>query len=512
MKHIAFVLTAFMLLKSFFALSQPGSLDTSFSSNGKKTKPPGTGYAVAMQPDGKILVAGSHVNGLSANLMVARFEANGNPDKSFGRNGKTIIDFGSYSEAYAIAIQPNGKIIAAGTIMQDFAVVRFKPNGNLDSSFGVNGKVTTDFEGKGDAVKFVAIQPDSKILVIGTAFDSGGEQSKFALARYNPNGTLDNSFGKGGKVATTVDIYKFDNGSAFILQPNGKIVAAGFSYDANTEYDFTLIRYKSNGKVDSSFGTNGFTTTDFNGFDLAMAIGVQQNGKMIVAGYSDFFNSVIDVARYTKNGLLDSSFGTNGKVVTNIGGISDKAYSMAIQPDNKIIIAGSSLNGSDNDFVLVRYKPNGNIDKDFGNNGIVLTRFEDNDIARGVTLQPDGKIVAAGSSDSDLALARYNAVDALYHLNNENISTAKNINDGPVNAGINTYPNPVQSVLNIVFKNTGTLQITINIYNINGKLIISKDVQSTTQLDLKQLTPGTYLIKINDETGKELYSGKVIKQ
>jgi uncharacterized delta-60 repeat protein len=181
---------------------------------------------------------------------------------------------------------------------------------------------------------------------------------------------------KVGKVATTVTEVKFDYGSAFILQPDGKIVAAGYSYGINTQFDFTLVRYQPNGKVDSSFGTNGFAITDFNGYDLATAIGVQQNGKMIVAGYSDFFNSVIDLARYTKNGLLDSSFGTKGKVITSVGGISDQVHSMVIQPDNKIVIAGSSVNGPNTDFVLVRYKPNGNIDKSFGNNGIVLTDFK----------------------------------------------------------------------------------------------------------------------------------------
>jgi uncharacterized delta-60 repeat protein len=116
MKNITFALTACILLNSLSALSQPGTLDTSFSGNGKRTKPPGRGYAVAIQPDGKILVAGSQTNGFSANLMVARYEPNGSFDESFGKKGKAIIDFGGYAEAYSITIQGNGKIIAAGTI------------------------------------------------------------------------------------------------------------------------------------------------------------------------------------------------------------------------------------------------------------------------------------------------------------------------------------------------------------------------------------------------------------
>jgi len=515
MKNITFALTACMLLNSLSALSQPGTLDTSFSGNGKRTKPPGRGYAVAIQPDGKILVAGSQTNGFSANLMVARYEPNGSFDESFGKKGKAIIDFGGYAEAYSITLQGNGKIVTAGTLMEDFAVVRFKRDGSLDSNFGVNGKVTTDFEGKRDEAKFVAIQPDNKILVIGTAFDSGGEQSKIALARYNPNGTLDNGFGKGGKVATTVTEVKFDYGSAFILQPDGKIVAAGYSYGINTQFDFTLVRYQPNGKVDSSFGTNGFAITDFNGYDLATAIGVQQNGKMIVAGYSDFFNSVIDLARYTKNGLLDSSFGTKGKVITSVGGISDQVHSMAIQPDNKIVIAGSSVNGPNTDFVLVRYKPNGNIDKSFGNNGIVLTDFKNYDYAQAVTLQPDGKIVAVGLSgtqETDVALARYNADDVLHNMNNEKISIAKNINDDFENATVRICPNPFQSTLNIKFKSAQKTKKIINVYDMRGSLLYTTSTIESTRLNLRPLVYGSYFIKITDENGKELYSEKMIKQ
>lgn len=509
MKTLTLTLAALLLLSTTQIFTQPGSLDSSFSNDGKKIKPKGTCYASIIQPDGKILLAGSYSVKLTASFMVARYNSNGNIDRSFGNNGSAIIKFGSYSEAYAITVQPDEKIIAAGYASGDFAVVRLNADGKPDSSFGINGKITTDFYGKRDYINFVSIQPDNKILVIGTAFDSGGEQSKIALARYNTDGSLDNIFGSGGKIGTRANASEFDNGSSLILQPNGKIVAIGYSY-TNSDYDFVLIRYKANGNVDSSFGTKGFTFTDFKDFDIAKAAAVQRNGKIVVAGYSDFFNSVIDLARYTKNGLLDSSFGTNGKVVTSIGGFSDKVNSIAIQPDNKIVVSGSSYNGSDNDFVLIRYTTNGKLDKNFGTNGIVTIDFRGDDFSRSVNLQPDGKIVAAGSSGAYFALARYNGFNT---LNNSNLQNIASLNLGDELTGaIEVYPNPLQSFLNVDFKATNKLQKTINIYSANGKLVLTKSSGENMRLNLKQLIPGVYFIKINNNSGRLLYGGKVVKE
>src|SRR6478609_23767 len=162
-----------------------------------------------------------------AKVMISRYRSDGSIDKSFGGNGSTVIDFGGFSEAYSIAIQADGKIIAAGEASYDFAIARLNPDGSPDSSFGVNGKVTTDFLGHDDYINFVTIQPDNKIIVIGTAYDHGFEQSRIALARYNVDGSLDDSFGRGGKLRV-YSKYHFDEGSAIILQPGGKIVAIGY--------------------------------------------------------------------------------------------------------------------------------------------------------------------------------------------------------------------------------------------------------------------------------------------
>jgi len=520
MKTLTSALTVLMLLITVSAFAQPGSPDSSFGTNGKRVKPAGKGYAMAIQTDGKIVMAGSRrTNGNWYNLMLARYLSNGSIDKSFGNKGSTVMDFGGYSKAFSIAIQADGKIVAAGTALKDFAIARFNPDGRPDSSFGINGKVTTDFAGYGSRreVNFVAIQPDNKIIVIGTVYHDG-DLSSIALARYNADGSLDTGFGNGGGLIAHI-AGDFDEGYAVILQPGGKIVAIGYAYMGVIDHDpqeFVLIRYNANGNIDSSFGTNGYTFTNIHNFDFPTAAAVQTNGKIVVAGYSmddSYFVFTIALARYTKDGLPDSSFGTNGTVITSVGRIDDRAYGLTIQPDNKIVVAGSTSDSTGEDLFVARFPPKGKFDKTFGVNGIVITDFGRNDVARSVALQADGKIVAAGSSGKDLALARYNGDNAVFNnVSNENISSLKNT-EGSLSANeINIYPNPIESILNIEFNKTGTVQKRISIYDVSGKLFITKSAEGNTQIDVKRLIAGTYLIKITDASGKLLYSGKVIKQ
>ncbi|HEX5153586.1 MAG TPA: delta-60 repeat domain-containing protein [Parafilimonas sp.] len=322
------------------------------------TKPDGNGYASAVLPDGKILVGGNSPGKTSANLTVVRYNKKGAVDKGFGLHGKAIARFGGNATANSIALQPDGKIIAAGTGNDDLAVARFNADGSIDSSFGKNGKIKRDFEGYQDAINKLILQPDNKILAVGYGFESNHETTKIILMRFNPDGSFDDSFGEGGFTAVRVNENGFDYAWSALLQQDGKILVAGYSY-TNSAFDFTLTQFTSNGKVDSAYGTNGHIYTDISGFDLARTMAVQSNGKIVVAGYSDFFNGKFVLARYTKAGLPDSSFGPNGKIITAVGSIDDKAYSVAIQPDDKIVVAGYSYNGSNRDLALVRYNKNG---------------------------------------------------------------------------------------------------------------------------------------------------------
>ena len=280
--------------------------------------------------------------------------------------------------------------------------------GDLDTTFSTDGIVTTDISsGTGeDEANAVAVQGFGKIVVAGSS------DADFALARYTNAGALDTTFGTGGKVTTAI-------GSAgavaraMAVQDDGKIVVAGSSRNVGDTDDFALARYTSAGALDTTFGTGGKVTTAIGtGNDYGRAMAVQDDGKIVVAGYSYVgFSSDIALARYTSAGALDTTFGTGGKVTTAIGSGNDFARAMAIDGDGKIVVAGSSRNvGDTDDFALARYTSAGALDTTFGTGGKVTTAISSGtgaDEANAVALQSDGKIVVAGIANNDIALARY---------------------------------------------------------------------------------------------------------
>src|SRR6266511_3302132 len=292
-------------------------------------------------------------------LMAGSAQATpGDLDTSFGTGGKvtTAIGFGS-DAASAVALQADGKIVAAGYSFNgsnfDFALARYNANGTLDAGFGTAGKVTTTFGSSGDAASALALQPDGKIAAAGYSYN--GANFDFALARYNANGSLDAGFGAAGKVTTAIGS-SHDFASALALQADGKIVAAGRSYNG-ANYDFALVRYNPNGSLDPGFGTGGKVTTAIgSSHDFASALALQADGKSVAAGRS--YNGTNDdfaLARYNPDGSLDPGFGTGGKVTTAIGSGYEDAYAVALQADGKIVAAGYSWNGTNNDFALARY-------------------------------------------------------------------------------------------------------------------------------------------------------------
>jgi uncharacterized delta-60 repeat protein len=341
-------------------------------------------------------------------------------DFSFGENGKLIGYFGASDTHFTTTVIQGNKIIAAGYALKavndyykkgyDFVLARFNVNGTLDSSFGVNGKVTTNFANSDANVRSIALQGD-KILVAGT-------NSNFALARYTADGTLDSSFGENGKVTTVIN-YIDDGANSMALQGD-KILVAGYTYyGAFHEHpDFALARYTANGRLDASFGENGIVITDFKrkSDDEANSI-VLQGNKIIVAGnttnspFEDSSNFAL--TRYTANGRLDASFGKNGKVITDFNNSDDFATSITLQGE-KIIVAGDTYSPVNNisnfNFALARYSTDGVLDTSFGENGKVITNFDSTsgDEANAIVLQGD-KIIVGGHSRLHLALARYTA-------------------------------------------------------------------------------------------------------
>ena len=391
------------------AQAAPGDLDPSFGSGGTVTTDFGDrdrAAAVAIQADGKILAAGNTCCSSpgGSDFALARYNADGSLDTSFGSGGTLTTDIGAFDFALATAIQPDGKIVAVGRTgpsgTGDFALARYNPNGSLDASFGSAGKVTTDFGGL-DVAYGVAIQPDGKIMVAG----GGGTPGDFALARYNADGSFDTSFGMAGKVTTDFDLGLLDGAMDVALQSNGRIIAVGFTTIAGSAA-FALARYNTDGSLDTSFGNGGKVTTDFGGSDTAFAMAIQPDGMIVVVGTGAGNFGDFTLARYMTDGSLDANFGSGGKVTTDFVG-PDSANAVALQANGKIVAAGSRANFRD--FALARYNTDGSLDASFGSGGKLTTDFGGQDAAFGVAIQPDGNIVLAGNggADFDFALARY---------------------------------------------------------------------------------------------------------
>ncbi|HEX9236750.1 MAG TPA: hypothetical protein VF972_10785, partial [Actinomycetota bacterium] len=242
----------------------------------------------------------------------------------------------------------DGKIVAVGfrssyTSPNVIALARYNPNGSLDSAFGFGGRVLTRIGSSSDqtAAFAAALQSDGKIVVGGGW--AHGSRALFALVRYNPDGSLDSTFGKGGKVVTAIGS-RYDVISAISIQSDGKIVAVGRTLNGCCD-DFALARYMPSGALDTSFGTNGNVVTAFGpSDDEATAMAMQSAGNIVVAGYTTNSDQSVyrfALARYTASGSLDPTFGTGGRVISAIGGSSETfAYGVALQSDGKIVAAG----------------------------------------------------------------------------------------------------------------------------------------------------------------------------
>jgi uncharacterized delta-60 repeat protein len=419
-KQITFVF-AFVLTVALFIGVQaaPGDLDPTFGNSGKVITPaPPTDAqvrAVAVQPDGKIIAGGFNLSG-SISFVLVRYNPDGTLDNTFGTNGKVITQIGIQAFLYAIAFQPDGKIVAAGvsymTLVGDFVIARYNANGSLDTTFGVGGKVVTDFNGGEDAIKAIKLQSDGKIVVAGYSRAGSNSIFDFALARYNSDGTLDSEFGSGGKVLTDIGTNSNDRGEAVIIQQDGKIIVAGSSV-AGGVGGTALVKYKINGSLDDSFGNGGkFIIEGFGTLETDTAL--QTSGKIVLTGsFQDVSSSRTVLVRVNPNGSLDGAFGDNGIVLTSLNATPKE---IAIQSNGKIVVVGSGRIGTTStDFVVARFNSNGSVDSTFGANGVVTTDFNGcscADVANATAIQPDGKIIAAGYASNSsqfnfFALARY---------------------------------------------------------------------------------------------------------
>ena len=338
-------------------------LDTSFNSpNGSVIQDIGSsddyGYSLVIQPDGKILLGGHCDSGSGWDFCIARFNSNGTLDTTFGNSGKVIQSIGSDSDyGLSLTIQPDGKILLGGSCYisnNDSCIARFNSDGTLDTSFGSSGIVIQPIGSANDEGYSLVIQPDGKILLGGAC--SNGSNSDFCIARFNSDGTLDTSFGSSGIVIQPIGSSD-DIGYSLAIQSDGKILLGGYCY-TGSYYDFCIARFNSNGTLDTTFGSSGIVIQPISSsYDDGYSLAIQPDGKILLGGFCyNGSNSDFCIARFNSNGTLDTSFGTNGKVTQPIGSSIDEGYSLAIQTDGKILLGGYCYNGSNDDFCIARFK------------------------------------------------------------------------------------------------------------------------------------------------------------
>jgi uncharacterized delta-60 repeat protein len=496
--------------------AQSISLDSTFGLNGVALTPGGQGsYALtaALQPDGKIIVGGDNYTNCCMSLV--RFSSTGELDSSFGAGGH----LGSSTNAVAaMALQNDGKIVIAGSFSDDptgatgaVMLARYHPDGSPDTTFGLNGLVTTFVPGVAYAGAYdVAIQPDGKIVVAGGGItDLSAVQGVMIIVRYEPDGSLDEDFGSDGLF--TLQLAPGGNEfHAVAIQADGKIVAAGAVMNAQLQRDALFVRVHIDGTLDKDFGIGGIVRSVFERdgahiHDLAL----QPDGKILAGGWSyltnasgNIGNSDFTIARLLANGTFDPDFGDEGSVIIDLGSKSDIGRSLALQPDGSVLLTGDYSSGLNNTFAVIRVDLTGTLDNTFGNAGIFFSNIgPEFESARRVLVQPDGKFLLVGGlhsgGQSHFAVARYH-------------NTAMIASQEPATKAVRVYPNPATDFVRLDFGDeilTGALPVAI--CDPLGRVVARPWVTDRT-IDISELKPGFYFVR-TVITGK-IALGKFIKK
>jgi uncharacterized delta-60 repeat protein len=338
-------------------------------------------------------------------------------NSGFAAGNAVTTGFGyRLQKAWAIALQSDGKLLAGGwagdnMATSQFAIARYQPDGVLDESFGVGGKTVTAMGPNMDIIYALAVQPDGRILAAGVDFIDLNRR-RFCVVRYKPDGALDPSFDGDGIVTMNIGTRSMDTAYAVAVQPDGKILLAGSAFmlidtpgSQPSQNDFGLLRLNADGSVDTDFGDHGKVITDFGfGSDIAYSMALQNDGRIVLAGVAtNGTDQDLALARFLSDGTLDPKFGKNGHVRTDISGGEDLISAITVQPDGKLVVAGYTGKGDMFDVAAARYTEDGSLDNTFGDNGKVTIDVRNHDIGRAVAVQPDGRIVIGVYSDYDAA-------------------------------------------------------------------------------------------------------------
>lgn len=510
------MLILFLFMKAGIAFGQPGSPDPSFDTDGVAYWSEGIGtyneaWSIVAQPDGKILLSGfiepTGVDGSEAVLL--RLNADGSPDLSFGTGGRVLGNFGDYYDVFtSLSLQPDGKIVVGGyainsSFIPSNVIMRYNPDGSPDLSFNSTGMLTLPATPSFCAT-YSALQPDGKIIAAVNT-NSGFSNENIIMHRFNADGSVDNSFGTAGMAVTNLPLtHEFITN--LTLQADGKIVVIAKSENIGTgNEDFFVARYLADGAPDPAFSGDGTFILDLNNNDYPSGVAVQADGKIVVTGTSGVSSLEMEILRLNPDGSLDTSFDLDGIAQTGIV-LWDLGVGVTLQPDGKIVTIAISYNGTDADFLLARFNSDGSLDPSFDLDGIALQNFGGDEYGIDITLQPDGKILVAGYSGYQMAVARF--------FSGLTVESEDYTEFSPV---LSLFPNPVVESATLTYSLVQSGSVVISIYDESGKLLMRSHASGHKEAGLcfekvegiEYLPSGTYNLVVS--CGDELKSIKFIK-
>jgi uncharacterized delta-60 repeat protein len=495
-----------------FSFSQSLTLDNTFGVAGKASAVFGTGQtsltSMIQQSDGKIVACGNYYDGSLNQVALARFNTDGSADASFGVNGHLLTLVGTTfpGDTFTTRMQSDGKILVCGThtvgSADHYILLRYNSNGSLDDSFDGDGILITSLIGRCNTVE---VQTDGKILMGGYINVSGN--GDFAIARYNPDGTPDESFDTDG--IATLNIGTASNPGALsddevtdmIIQSDGKIIAAGKRYAAAEEdMNFALARFNADGTLDMDFAVYGKTVTDFGGNESPVNLHMLSNGKLLLTGAvmpENGFDPTVVIAKYDANGFLDTSYGTGGKVVQNYGvaGGGGITTSSVVDAAGKLLVT-CIIDSTNPDFKLLRFNTDGSFDNTLDGDGIINFDLGGAEAAQASMFQSDGKLLLGGDSfdisGSDFSVARINSADL--SVNNFNQIRFK------------VYPLPFDDFINVDFELSQDAAFSVDLTDLTGRKIKSLMANNmflsgtnTQQIPMPEnLSSGLYLLQISN--------------
>jgi uncharacterized delta-60 repeat protein len=516
------LLTAVLVFASTSVFAQvPGALDPSFSGDGMVTThfaPIGSDFAmgVAIQPNGRIVVAGSTQQDLVTSVALARYLPDGTLDPDFGTGGHVITAIGVdpvliSDVAMAVALQPDGKIVVVGSSFENgsgdrFMVARYDSTGELDPSFGTNGIQINTLLNGGRLVS-VAIRDDGYI-VAGGLVNEAPSNEMFLVARYEPDGTPDATFDGDG--FATIDITADDDaGNDIVLEPGGDILITGYCGGGN-DMGMALVRLAENGSLDPSLDGDGILITQLStDQDAAYAVLRQPaDGKILVGGVTTFLPMVfIVVARYNTDGSLDNTFAGDGIYQSPHPGLNFPG-NMVLAPDGRIVIGGTWATN----FLVAVVNSDGTADTDFDDDGVVTTSFGQNAYGNDIALDADGKAVLVGSSGQ--GAPTFNDFVVLRYHTGINVGVVEF--SGRAHAPC-IHPNPIGRTATLVYDLRSSERITIRLTDMEGRVL--KTFRDGAQqhageqrvvLEMPEtMAPGNYLLTISSLQGTK--SVQVVK-